>query len=149
ILVAVAWVLIGGALKIDIGQLTPLYLGEIISVWAFGASWLAKGEDLRRILRRRPRPAEPGKAVPRHVAAVEGPRPGRARSRIGRARRGRAGPARSGGQVDGQEQRPVVGGWRVAVGVRVVADRVRTRACEVDVAVGDAHGHGVAGQDVV
>jgi len=73
ILVAVAWVLIGGVLKIDIGQLTPLYLGEIISVWAFGVSWLAKGKDLRRILRRRPRQSEPGKAEPRHAAAVPGP----------------------------------------------------------------------------
>jgi len=50
ILLAVAWVVIGGALKINIWELTPLYVGEIISVWAFGASWLAKGEDLRGIL---------------------------------------------------------------------------------------------------
>lgn len=52
ILAAVAWVIIGGALKINIWKLTPLYLGEIISVWAFGVSWLAKGEDLRSILHR-------------------------------------------------------------------------------------------------
>jgi hypothetical protein len=50
ILAAAAWAVIGGALKINTWQLTPLYLGEIISVWAFGASWLAKGEDLRGIL---------------------------------------------------------------------------------------------------
>jgi len=50
ILAAVAWVAIGGALKIDIGGLTPLYLGEIISVWAFGTSWLLKGKDLGRTL---------------------------------------------------------------------------------------------------
>jgi hypothetical protein len=48
ILAAVAWVVIGGALKIDIWELTPLYVGEIISVWAFGASWFLKGEDLWR-----------------------------------------------------------------------------------------------------
>ena len=52
ILAAVAWVIIGGALKINIWKLTPLYLGEIISVWAFGVSWLAKGKDLRKILHR-------------------------------------------------------------------------------------------------
>ena len=51
ILVAVAWVIIGGALNIDIWSLTPLYIGEIISVWAFGASWLVKGKDLGRMLR--------------------------------------------------------------------------------------------------
>jgi hypothetical protein len=50
ILLAVAWALIGGALKINIGELTPLYVGEIISVWAFGASWFVKGKDLRGIL---------------------------------------------------------------------------------------------------
>jgi uncharacterized membrane protein len=50
ILAAVAWVGIGGALKIHIWELTPLYLGEIISVWAFGASWLLKSTDLGRTL---------------------------------------------------------------------------------------------------
>jgi hypothetical protein len=33
-----------------VGKLTPLYVGEVVSVWAFGASWLAKGSDLRRLL---------------------------------------------------------------------------------------------------
>lgn len=51
ILVAVAWVIIGGALKIDIWTLTPLYVGEIISVWAFSVSWLLQGKDLRPMLR--------------------------------------------------------------------------------------------------
>jgi len=50
ILAAVAWVIIGGALHFDIWELTPLYVGEIISVWAFGASWLVKGVDLRHLL---------------------------------------------------------------------------------------------------
>ncbi len=58
ILIAAAWAVIGGALKIDIGELTPLYVGEIISVWAFGASWLAKGKDLRGILRLPIRPEQ-------------------------------------------------------------------------------------------
>jgi hypothetical protein len=57
ILAAVAWVLIGGALKIDIWELTPLYVGEIVSVWAFGASWLLKGEDLWHALH--PAPSHP------------------------------------------------------------------------------------------
>jgi hypothetical protein len=46
ILAAVAWVVIGGAFKLNIWEITPLYLGEVISVWAFGASWFAKGKDL-------------------------------------------------------------------------------------------------------
>jgi hypothetical protein len=50
ILAAIAWVGIGGVLKADIGPLTPLYLGEIVSVWAFGVSWLVKGKDLRGML---------------------------------------------------------------------------------------------------
>ena len=50
ILAAVAWVIIGGILKINLGPLTPLYVGEVASVWAFGASWIAKGIDLRRAL---------------------------------------------------------------------------------------------------
>jgi hypothetical protein len=54
ILAAVAWVLIGGALKVNIWKLTPLYVGEVVSVWAFGASWLLKGEDLWRVLRPTP-----------------------------------------------------------------------------------------------
>lgn len=62
ILAAVAWVAIGGVLKIDIWELTPLYVGEIISVWAFGASWLLKGKDLRRMLRRRQSSRERGQS---------------------------------------------------------------------------------------
>jgi hypothetical protein len=27
-------------------ELTPLYLGEVISVWAFGVAWLLKARDL-------------------------------------------------------------------------------------------------------
>jgi hypothetical protein len=61
ILAAVAWVVIGGMLKIDIWELTPLYVGEIISVWAFGASWFLKGEDLwRRSVSPAFLPAPPG-----------------------------------------------------------------------------------------
>jgi hypothetical protein len=50
IIVAVVWVIVGGLLKITLWELTPLYLGEVISVWAFGASWFLKGKDLRGVL---------------------------------------------------------------------------------------------------
>jgi hypothetical protein len=50
ILLAVAWVAIGGLLNITIWELTPLYLGELISVWAFGAAWLLKARDLLKAL---------------------------------------------------------------------------------------------------
>lgn len=51
ILLAVAWVAVGGLLEVDIFGLTPLYLGEIVSVYAFGASWLIKGRDLLSVFR--------------------------------------------------------------------------------------------------
>jgi hypothetical protein len=57
ILVAVAWVALGSALHATVWELTPLYVGEVVSVWAFGLSWLLKGKDLRDLLRgRTPRP---------------------------------------------------------------------------------------------
>jgi hypothetical protein len=46
ILAAVAWVALGGVLDVRIFRLTPLYLGEVVSVYAFGVSWIAKGRDL-------------------------------------------------------------------------------------------------------
>jgi hypothetical protein len=56
ILGAVAWVIVGGLLNITIWELTPLYLGEVVSVWAFGTSWLLKSRDLWATLGR-PQPA--------------------------------------------------------------------------------------------
>ncbi|WP_435741407.1 hypothetical protein [Nocardioides sp. SYSU DS0663] len=53
ILAAVAWAGLGFLLPLDIGWLTSLYLGEVVAVWAFGVSWLAKGHDLRRLFGRR------------------------------------------------------------------------------------------------
>lgn len=50
IIAAVAWAAVGGLLGLDIGELTPLYLGEVVSVWAFGVSWLLKGRDIWRAL---------------------------------------------------------------------------------------------------
>jgi hypothetical protein len=46
IIVAVLGVIVGGIFKVRLGELTPLYLGEVVSVWAFGVSWLLKGYDL-------------------------------------------------------------------------------------------------------
>lgn len=43
ILVAGLWVLLGDALNVDIWELTPLYVGEVVSVLAFAASWLLAG----------------------------------------------------------------------------------------------------------
>jgi hypothetical protein len=31
---------------VELFGLTPLYVGEVLSVYAFGASWIAKGLDL-------------------------------------------------------------------------------------------------------
>jgi hypothetical protein len=57
ILLAGAWALIGGALRADVGELTPLYVGEVAAVWSFGASWLLAGFKLTA-------PARPGPAAP-------------------------------------------------------------------------------------
>jgi hypothetical protein len=46
ILGAIGWIVVGGVLHADLGPLTPLYLGEIASVWAFAVSWLAAARDL-------------------------------------------------------------------------------------------------------
>jgi hypothetical protein len=50
ILGAVAWAIVGGLLDATIWELTPLYLGEVISVWAFGVAWLLKARDLWKAL---------------------------------------------------------------------------------------------------
>lgn len=50
IIVAVAWAIVGGLLKITVWELTPLYVGEVLSVWAFGVAWLLKARDLRKAL---------------------------------------------------------------------------------------------------
>jgi hypothetical protein len=50
ILAAVAWTVVGGLLNANIWKLTPLYVGEVVSVLAFGAAWLVKARDLRKAL---------------------------------------------------------------------------------------------------
>jgi hypothetical protein len=66
ILVAVLWVGVGHLLKMDIFGLTPLYVGELVSVWSFAMSWLLKGESLSplvRTMRRGVSPKLPQKAT--------------------------------------------------------------------------------------
>lgn len=46
IFVAIAWFGIGHWLDIELFGLKPLYVTEVASVYAFGASWLVKGWDL-------------------------------------------------------------------------------------------------------
>jgi hypothetical protein len=50
ILAAVAWVVVGGMVEATILGFTALYVGEVVSVYAFGASWLIKAHDLSREL---------------------------------------------------------------------------------------------------
>jgi hypothetical protein len=45
IAVAVAWVAVGGVLGLQIWRLTPLYVGEVVAVWAFAVAWLARSRD--------------------------------------------------------------------------------------------------------
>lgn len=50
IFAAVAWVIVGGLLDATFWGFTPLYVGEVLSVWAFGLAWLLKGRDLWKLL---------------------------------------------------------------------------------------------------
>ena len=60
IIAAIVWVGLGFLFKLNIWELTPLYVGEVVSVWAFGISWILKGRDLRVILgfRKLPQPSQ-------------------------------------------------------------------------------------------
>lgn len=46
ILAGVSWVVLGRLLGFEPFGFTPLYVGEVVSVYAFGASWIAKGRAL-------------------------------------------------------------------------------------------------------
>jgi hypothetical protein len=46
IVAAVGWVALGRAGAPTVWGLTPLYLGELVSVWAFATSWLISSRDL-------------------------------------------------------------------------------------------------------
>jgi hypothetical protein len=58
IVLAIGWVVLGAvvstftATSLDLGPITPLYAGEVLAVLAFGASWLAAGEAVRRAWRK-------------------------------------------------------------------------------------------------
>ena len=54
IIAALAWVAIGHFANIKIFGLTPLYVAEVISVWAFATSWLLKGLSLQSLVGARP-----------------------------------------------------------------------------------------------
>lgn len=54
ILAALAWIAVGGLLSADLGPLTPVSVGEIMSVWAFAVSWLVAA---RALLKETVRPA--------------------------------------------------------------------------------------------
>jgi hypothetical protein len=43
---AVVWAVLGGLLHVTIWELTPLYIAEVVSVWAFGVAWFLKSRDL-------------------------------------------------------------------------------------------------------
>jgi len=60
ILAAGAWAFWGAQL----GKLTPLYIGEVGAVWAFGISWLLAGFYLTAPHRSRPDRSEPDRAEP-------------------------------------------------------------------------------------
>jgi len=47
---AILWIVVGGFLGLTIWRLTPLYVGEVVAIWAFGVSWLLKGGLVRRYL---------------------------------------------------------------------------------------------------
>jgi hypothetical protein len=63
ILAAIAWVAVGGFLHWDLGELTPLYVGEVVSVWAFAASWLTGSPHLWRRIVPALRPAADNRAA--------------------------------------------------------------------------------------
>lgn len=46
IIATVAWVAIGGLLDFTTMGIEPLYAGEVVSVYAFGSSWIVKAKDL-------------------------------------------------------------------------------------------------------
>jgi hypothetical protein len=64
IIAAVALAVVGGARDWDLGVLTPLYIGEVASIWAFGASWLMGSRDLwRRTVPALAQPAQPAASM--------------------------------------------------------------------------------------
>jgi hypothetical protein len=48
IVAAGVWIVLGRIWRLEILDVTPLYVGEVVSVWSFSASWLAKGKDIKK-----------------------------------------------------------------------------------------------------
>ncbi|MEV6495213.1 hypothetical protein AB0M20_42330 [Actinoplanes sp. NPDC051633] len=70
---SVAFVIVGNWLHLRIGPLTPLYIAEVVSVWAFGISWLLTARALlKRIVPgvKAPLPVTPAEAALPAVAAA-------------------------------------------------------------------------------
>lgn len=55
ILVAVGWIAVGESLDLTLLGIEPLYMGEVVSVYAFGMSWLVKAQDLLTLMFRKGR----------------------------------------------------------------------------------------------
>lgn len=50
IVAAIVWIGVGTWLGLTFWRLTPLYIGEVVAVWAFGLAWLVKSRHLWRAL---------------------------------------------------------------------------------------------------
>ena len=57
----------GFVVDLDVGWVTALYAGEVVSVWSFGVSWLVKGSDLFGLLS-----GSPGQRSPTRSSARDG-----------------------------------------------------------------------------
>lgn len=75
IVLAVGLAVVGAFFKFTIWVLTPLYIAEVASVWAFGLAWLLKSRDLWPALHHgvkvkdtRERPADADEALRAHAA---------------------------------------------------------------------------------
>jgi hypothetical protein len=52
IILAVVGIIVGELIDATFGELTPLYVGEVVAVWAFAVSWLAESVRAWREVRR-------------------------------------------------------------------------------------------------
>ncbi|MCA2217410.1 DUF998 domain-containing protein [Jidongwangia harbinensis] len=70
IVAAVGWSVLGLWVDLQIGPLTPLYVTEVVAVWAFGLSWLLTSRAL--LARLTPRARAPLPATPRAAVTPGG-----------------------------------------------------------------------------
>jgi hypothetical protein len=84
IVVAIGWIAVGDPVELPIATFTPLYVGEVVAIWAFGVSWLLTIRGLRDgLAMATPRPGSAGVAA---VNATRGLRDRRLRGRGGAGR---------------------------------------------------------------